>query len=99
MLTQFEILEFLKSNKEVFESQFHCAKIGLFGSFARNEQTELSDIDIIVEYKSNTNDLYENETELKQYITNRFNRKVDVCSEKWIKPIFKPLVLKDTIYA
>ena len=99
MLTRDEILVFLKLNKHVFESQYHCAKIGLFGSFARNEQTALSDIDIIVEYYSNTADLFENETELKKYISTQFNRKVDICSEKWIKPVFKSLVMKDVIYA
>ncbi len=99
MLTRNEILDFLQSNKQVFEKRFHCKKIGLFGSFARNEQTEQSDIDLLVEYQTNVADFYENEVELKQYISNHFNRKVDVCAEKWIKPIFKPLVMKDVIYA
>ena len=73
-------------------------KIGLFGSFARDEQNEKSDIDLIVLYESNTPDLYNNEYELKKVIQNKFNRKVDICSEKWIKPVFKPLILDEAIY-
>jgi len=99
MITRIEILDFLKVNKSIFETRFNCIKIGLFGSFARNEQTEKSDIDIIVEFNPNTPDLYETEIELKNFISNQFSRKVDICAEKWIKPIFKPMVLKDTIYA
>jgi len=99
MLTTSEILVFLTNNKNVFENRFYCLKIGLFGSFARNEQTESSDIDIIVEFKPDTPDFYETELELKKFIGNKFNRKVDICAEKWIKPIFKPMILKDTIYA
>lgn len=99
MTTQSEVLNFLRNNRLLFKTTFHCEKIGLFGSFARNEQTESSDIDLLVEYESGTPDLYENEMALKQFISNHFNKKVDICTEKWIKPLFKSLVLKDVIYA
>ncbi len=94
-----EILYFLKENKEYFREHFYCSKIGLFGSFSRNEQTEKSDIDIIVEFNPDTPDLYGTEIELNDFLRKRFNRKIDICAEKWIKPIFKPLILKDIIYA
>jgi len=71
----------------------------LFGSFARNEQTEESDIDIIVVFRPDTPDFYQTEMDLKQFIGVHFRRKVDVCTEKWLKPIFKSLVLEETIYA
>ncbi len=99
MLTSMEILYFLKENKEYFREHFYCSKIGLFGSFSRNEQTEKSDIDIIVEFNPDTPDLYGTEIELNDFLRKRFNRKIDICAEKWIKPIFKPLILKDIIYA
>jgi predicted nucleotidyltransferase len=99
MLTSKEILIFLKENKEYFREHFYCSKIGLFGSFSRNEQTEKSDIDIIVEFNPDTPDLYGTEIELNDFLRKRFNRKIDICAEKWIKPIFKPLILKDIIYA
>jgi predicted nucleotidyltransferase len=43
--------------------------------------------------------LYGTEIELNDFLRKRFNRKIDICAEKWIKPIFKPLILKDIIYA
>jgi len=99
MVSKNEILDFLFQNKTIFENRFYCEKIGLFGSFARNEQTENSDIDLVVVFKKSTPDLYKTEIELQQFISSKFNRKVDICAEKWIKPVFKSMVLKDVIYA
>ena len=98
MLTQNEILAFLRNNKELFAEKYSLVKIGLFGSFARNEQNENSDIDLVVEYKKNTEKLYDVEDNFKIMIKEKFNRKVDICSIKWMKPVFKSLILKDVIY-
>jgi len=99
MLSSNEIIIFLKENKSYLRKHFYCTEIGLFGSFARNEQTKESDIDILVVFDPNTPNLYDVELKLKEYLKKRFNRKIDICSKKWIKPIFKTLVLKDAIYA
>jgi len=99
MLSTEEILLFLKVNKLYLFKRFHCSEIGLFGSFARNEQSENSDIDILVQFEKDAPDLYNLEQELKEYLKKQFNREIDVCSKKWIKPIFKSLILKEAIYA
>lgn len=99
MLTSNEIMQFLKSNKSFLKEKYHCKEIGLFGSFARNEQSELSDIDILVEFEKDTPNLFETEQALKAYLKNKFGREIDICSRKWIKPIFKSIVLKETLYA
>lgn len=99
MITSVDIVRFLKENKSHLREHFFCTEIGLFGSFARNEQTEKSDIDILVVFEPNTPNLFDVEQELKAYLKTHFEREIDVCSKKWIKPIFKPLVLKDAIYA
>ena len=99
MLSTEEILFFLKENKSFLLKKFHCTEIGLFGSFARNEQSEKSDIDILVQFEKDAPDLFSLELEMKEYLKKHFNREIDICSKKWIKPIFKPLVLKDAIYA
>ena len=99
MLSSNEIIQFLKENKSYLSEHFHCSEIGLFGSFARNEQTEQSDIDILVVFEPETTNLYDVELELKQFLEKSFHREVDICSKKWIKPIFRPMVLKEAIYA
>ena len=99
MLTSDEILIFLRQNKKYIFDNFYCSDIGLFGSYARNEQTEKSDIDILVRFSDNAPDLYDLEAGLKDYLKNNLQREIDICSEKWIRPIFRPLVMKEAIYA
>ncbi len=99
MLSSNDIIQSLIENKTYLRNHFYCTEIGLFGSFARNEQTNESDIDILVVFEPETPDLYNVELELKEYLQKCFNREVDICSKKWIRPIFKPLVLKEAIYA
>lgn len=99
MLSTEEIVGFLKDNKSFLKEQFHCTEIGLFGSFARNEQNENSDIDILVVFEPGISNLYELELNLKNFLIRKFKRPVDICAKKWISPIFRPHVLKEAIYA
>ncbi len=52
MQTGESILGFLRTNKAYIQEHFGIEKIGLFGSYARNEQTAKSDIDILIPKKS-----------------------------------------------
>jgi uncharacterized protein len=98
MLTSNDILGFLRQNKPFISEHFFCSQIGLFGSFARNEQTEDSDIDILVRFRDDAPDLYDIEIELKEYLKKQFDKEIDICSEKWIRPVFRPIVTKEAIY-
>ena len=98
MTTKGEILEFLTLNKQYFRDQFGIVKIGLFGSYAKDEQTGGSDIDLIVEFAQNTPNLFDVKTELKNYIKEKFNIQVDIAREKYLKPIYRDSILKETIY-
>ncbi len=99
MLTANEIIRFLTENKSYIRTHFSRVEIGLFGSYARNEQTNESDIDIHVVFDPGTPNLYDNELELKNYLKTQLKREIDICSKNWIRPVFKPLVLKEAIYA
>jgi len=99
MLSSIDIINFLRNNKSYLKERFHCIEIGLFGSYARNEQTEKSDIDFLVVFDPDTPNLYETELELKNFLQTKFGKQVDVCAKKWINPIFKSLILKDALYA
>jgi uncharacterized protein len=99
MLTTNEIVSFLRENKSLLRKKFHCMEIGLFGSFARNEQTEESDIDFLVVFEPDIPDLLTVEIDLKNFLEMKFHRSADICTKKWINPIFKHLVLDEAIYA
>lgn len=99
MIDSKQILYYLSSNKSRLEKEYHLVKIGIFGSIARGEQNEESDIDLIVEFEDNTPDLYTIKQRLKNEIQSRFNLPVDICREKYIKSIFKKQILAEVKYA
>ena len=98
MLTQQNILNFLSENKLFLREQFHVVKIGIFGSFARNEQNPDSDIDILIEMENNVSNVYDLKWTLREFLKNQFQRDVDICNSKHIKPYAKDYILKDAIY-
>jgi predicted nucleotidyltransferase len=93
-----EILHFLKDNKSELFSDYQLTKLGLFGSFARGEETDESDIDLIVEFEPNTENLTEKKHRIKALAEKQFNREVDICREKYIKPYFKSYILQSAVY-
>jgi len=70
-------------------------QIGIFGSAARGENTENSDIDILYQLKD-TVGLF-NIVRVKDNLEKKLNKKVDLVSEKYIHPKLKPLIMKDLI--
>jgi uncharacterized protein len=72
MKTKNQILLFLSKNKGILRERFHVVRIGLFGSYARGDQNSKSDIDLIVEFEENTQDLFELKIKLKSFIQGQF---------------------------
>ena len=99
MLTRTEILNYLIDNKDTFRIQFGILKIGLFGSYARNEQADHSDVDILIEMAPGTENIFDKRLQLRQLLMNRFEKKVDICHEQAIKDIFRDLIMNDAVYA
>ena len=98
MVDSNNILSYLKENKNRLISDYHLTKIGLFGSMARGEQDDSSDIDLAIEFEPNTPDLYSLKLRLKEEIQSRFDRQVDICRIKYIKPIFKKQIQSEIKY-
>ena len=98
MISREDILKYLSVNKPIFQQRFHLLKLGLFGSFARNEARDTSDLDILIELEPGTSDIFEIKQELRSTLEQHFKRKVDICREKAIRPIFRPMILNEVIY-
>jgi len=92
-----EVLKFLRENKKEFEKKYRIKKIYLFGSVARGEDREESDIDLMVEFKKNAT-IFEY-MEFEEVIRNRFKKKVDVATLDMIKPLILESLKKDIIDA
>jgi predicted nucleotidyltransferase len=98
MTTRADILNFLKEIQLRFRTENHISKIGLFGSYARNEQKQNSDIDLIFEFNENANHLFATKETVRELISKQFGTNVDLCREKYIKSFFKESILKDAIF-
>ena len=94
-MTKTEIINYLKDHYQDFKSQYAVEKMGLFGSYARGEATEESDIDILVKMKPSMFDMIA----LKDQIEEDLHVKVDIIREhKNMKPFFLEMIKKDMIY-
>jgi predicted nucleotidyltransferase len=69
------VLQELRRIKPDLEKQYGVAKIGIFGSFARNEIREDSDVDVIIEM--NEPDLFYM-VHIKEELEDKFKMPVDV---------------------
>ena len=78
--------------KEIL-APFEPIEIGIFGSFARNENTEYSDLDILVQFgkKLNLFDLVDLENKLSESL----GIKVDLVTRNALSPLIKEYIEKD----
>ncbi len=79
-----EILKVMRENKDKIKS-FGVKKIGIFGSFARGEEKERSDIDIIVEFEEGKKN-FDNFMNLAFYLEELSGRKVGLLTPESISP-------------
>lgn len=91
-----EILEKLKLFKEQNSSKYNIDAIGIFGSFARGEEVENSDIDICLKTKMADMFLL---VHLKEELSHLFSKSVDVVRVRQkMNPFLKKRIDKDAIY-
>ena len=92
-------MTFLSQNEKLLRDKYHIIRIGLFGSYARGDQNAKSDIDFLVEFEDNTQNLYDLKLNLKDFFRIHLGLEVDICREKYIKPRIRSSILKETVYA
>ncbi len=98
MIGKEDILEFIRQNKHYLKEHFFLKKIGLFGSFVHDEQTEDSDIDIVIELEDNTQGIHELKEELRAFFGEQFQRDVDIAREKYLKSYVKAQINNEAVY-
>jgi predicted nucleotidyltransferase len=89
------IIDFIKSKKEFLLKEYGVTSISLFGSYARGEENEESDIDFLVEFDEAD---YHKLSGLYIFLEETFQRKISLVNkharikEKFLKIISKDLV-------
>ena len=93
-----DLLKYLSTKKKYFKDIYGVSKIGVFGSFARDEQKISSDIDIIVEFEKGRKNIH-NFLNLKRYLEAELGRNIDLGIEHSLKPLIKEKIRGQIYYA
>ncbi len=91
-----EIVEIIKTCKPEMDSRYGVQRVGLFGSFVREQQKKRSDIDILVSFKREI-DLFDF-LDLRDFLQVRLNTKVDLVMESALKPAIGKRILAEVEY-
>jgi hypothetical protein len=89
------VLSTLKAYSKTLEN-LGIKSLALFGSVARNEATADSDLDFLVEFEGAAT--FDGYMDLKFFLEDLFNKKVDLVTRKSLKPQLTEKVLKEAIY-
>jgi len=92
-----DIIIFLQTHKDELEQRFGVVSVGLFGSYARGEAREDSDIDIAIELNP-ANKSLSNFLGIRRYLEDQLGRTVDLGIESTLKPLVRDLVAKEIIH-
>ena len=95
-LTSLSVVRILKKFKEENADKYGIQKIGVFGSYAREEQTIDSDVDVCVLLETPS---YMTRAAIKEELEILFDREVDVVSlSAKMAPSFKESIENEAIY-
>ena len=91
-----QIIAALRVTLPTVRQKYHVRRLALFGSAARGEQTEASDIDLLVEFDEPIG--FFDFMRLEASLADVLHAKVDLVSAKALKPVIRDEVLRQAIY-
>lgn len=98
MVNKDYILSTLKSHKKGF-SKYGVSKIGLFGSYLYNKQSDKSDIDLLIEFEDQK-DSFDNFMNIYDMVENLFqNKQIEIVTRNRLSKYIGPKILREVVYA
>jgi predicted nucleotidyltransferase len=91
-----DVLKKLRKVKPLLEEKFGVKNLSLFGSFARADETEGSDVDLLVEFKEGF-ETFRNYMALKDFLESQLQRPVDLVVKRALKPFLREEIEKEVI--
>jgi predicted nucleotidyltransferase len=96
MLSRAEVIKILSKFKAESATKYGITSLGLFGSFARNQQNETSDVDVFVTLKESDFFVLER---IKEELENLVHSDIDIVNyRESLRSSFKQNILNDAIY-
>jgi len=97
MTTREYILTTIGSNRDKL-ARYGIRKVGLFGSYARDEQSPESDIDILIDFEPD-HENYDNYMAVYDILEQLFNtEKVEIVTRNGLSPHIGPNILNEVLY-
>jgi len=90
-----DVLSLLNKHREDIQRRFRVKTLGVFGSAARDEMREGSDVDVLVEF--NGPPTFDGYMDLKFFLEELLGTKVDLVTIDAVKPRMRPIIEKDLI--
>jgi len=91
-----DIEKIIEQKREELFIKYKIKNIGIFGSYARNNAKERSDIDLIVEFEEPVSLL--GVIKAENYLTELLGIRVDLVPKEDIRKELKETILKEVIY-
>jgi len=89
-------MDCLKEHISELREQYLVDRLGVFGSFARGEANEESDVDILVEFTEMVGIFHF--IDLQDHLAQILERKVDLATPDALHPVIKDQILKEVLY-
>lgn len=94
-LSRDDVLRILRDQKEALRELFGVSEVYLFGSFARDEATETSDVDVVVKFEGKPSLMTYSGTQI--HLEEVFGRSVDVAQIDDFRKELRPYVERDLL--
>ena len=91
--TKADVFSALRKNGQRIRS-FGVTRLGLFGSFKRDEPTETSDVDLLVEFEPGAK-TFDNFIGLSDTLEELLHRRVELLTRESLSPYIGPRILEE----
>ena len=95
MLSLESVQEKIKNLKPYLDKQYAVSGLYIFGSFARNEQTDASDIDILIDFRK-TPDLL-TFLEIEEFLSQKLGHKIDLVPRRKLKSRLREQIMEEAL--
>ena len=95
-MTSESALQLLSAHKAEIESRFGVRDLALFGSVARNDAREDSDVDVLVEFEGPVT--FHGYFDVLFFLESVLGRKVDLVTQDAVRPRIRSAIEKDAIH-
>jgi hypothetical protein len=97
MTTKDYIISAIKTKRQTLE-RLGIRNVGLFGSYSRDEQSDKSDIDILIDFKPEMEN-FDNYMAVCDIFEQLFkNEKVEIVTFNGLSPYIGPMILNEVVY-